>query len=64
MKHKLSFMFNSFLTFQPHQTRFLPLFSSFLNDVKQCYYLFYPEMQCRGSLENGSFLVAISWELA
>ena len=57
-------MFNTFLTFQPNKTRFYLFFSSFLNDVKQCYHLSYPEMQCRGSLENGSFLVAISWKLA
>lgn len=57
-------MINSFLTFPPIKHGFYLFFSSFLNDVKQCYYLFYPEMQCRGSLENGSFLVAISWKLA
>lgn len=57
-------MINSFLTFHPIKHGFYLFFSSFLNDVKQCYYLFYPEMQCRGSLENGSFLVAISWKLA
>lgn len=57
-------MFNTFLTFQPNKTRFLPLFPSFSNDVKKCPFLFYPGMQRRGSPENGAFLVAILQELS
>ena len=56
-------MFNSFLTFQPHQTRFFLFFPSFSDDVKKSEYLFYPEMQWRGFRENGSFLVAIYLEI-
>lgn len=57
-------MLNTFLTFQPNKTRFLPLFPSFSNDVKKCPFLFYPVMQWRGSPENGAFLVAILQELS
>lgn len=57
-------MFNTFLTFQPNKTRFLPFFHHLQNDVKKCPFLFYPVMQWRGSPENGAFLVAILQELS
>ena len=38
-------------------------FSIIFNDVKKCDNRFYPEMQCRGFLGNGSFLVAIYLEI-
>lgn len=41
-------MFNTFLTFQPNKTRFLPLFPSFSNDVKKCPFLFYPRNVMEG----------------
>ena len=38
-------------------------FSIIFNDVKKCDNRFHPEMQWRGFLENGSFLVAICLEI-